>query len=51
MTETVFDHDRLSMKINIVPESYAKYDAIPDYEHHCVEHEGKIRKKSTLDQD
>jgi len=44
MTETIFDHDRLPMKIYIVAESHAKYDAIPDYEHehHCVEHEGKI---------
>jgi len=57
MTETIFDHDRLPMKINIVAESHAKYDATPDYdyEHHCVEHEGKIEKsdsfQSGLDQD
>ena len=49
MTETIFDHNRLAMEINIVAESHAKYEAIPDYdyehEHHCVEHEGKTEKK------
>jgi hypothetical protein len=41
MTGTIFDHDRLTLKINILAESRVKYDAIPDYdyEHHCVEHE------------
>ena len=52
MTETIFDHDRLAMKVNIVAESHAKYAAIPDYDykHHCVEHEheGKIEKSDNL---
>jgi hypothetical protein len=43
MTETIFNHDRLAMKTNIVAKSHAKYDASPDYdyehEHHCVEQE------------
>ena len=41
MTKTILVHDRPAMKINIVAEPHAEYDAIPDYdyEHHCVEHE------------
>jgi len=50
MTETIFVHDRLPMKINIIKQLHAKYDAIPDYdyEHHCVEHEGKIEKSDNF---
>ena len=50
MAETIFDHDRQVKKINIVAESHAKYDTIPDYEHehHCVGHEGKIEKSGNF---
>jgi len=58
MTETIFDHDRPTMKTNIIAiiaELHAKYYAIPDYdyehEHHCVEHEGTTEKVTTFNQD